>query len=109
MYFALKTLISAFLITVVTELAGRMPVGAALIKSLPLTSLLVFLIMKYEGKTEQQIGAMSWDILWMVIPSLILFALFPLLLGRGWGFGMSLVASVAVMALGYLGMFRALT
>lgn len=108
MYFILKTLISALLITVVTQLAEKMPVGSALIKSLPLTSLLVFFIMKYEGRTNHEIMNMSWDILFMVLPSLILFILFPILMGKGLSFGMALGASLVVMSLGYLGMFKIL-
>jgi len=106
MYFLVKTLISALLIATVTQLAEKMPVGSALIKSLPLTSLLVFLIMKYEGRTDQEIMSMSWDILYMVIPSLLLFILLPLLMGRGMSFAAALGTSVGVMCLGYLGMFR---
>jgi len=106
MYFLIKTLISALLIATVTELAEKMPTGSALIKSLPLTSLLVFFIMKYEGRTTQELIGMSWDILYMVIPSLLLFILFPLLLERGLSFGFALGISVGVMSLGYLGMFR---
>lgn len=106
MYFALKTLIAALLIATVTQLAEKMPVGSALIKSLPLTSLLVFLIMKYEGQTNQEIMNMSWNILYMVIPSLVLFIAFPILLGKGWSFTWALITSTAIMSLGYLLTFK---
>ena len=102
MYFALKTLISALIIAGVTQLSEKTPVGAALLKSLPFTSFLVFFFMKYEGRSDQEIMAMSWDILWLVIPSLLLFLVLPLLLARGFGFGVSLAVATVVMCLGYL-------
>jgi hypothetical protein len=105
-YFIIKTLLSAAVIATVTELSEKMPVGSALIKSLPLTSLMVFIIMKYEGRTSQEIGKMSWDIFYMIIPSLILFIVFPWLLSRGWGFSSALGVGILVMSLGYFVSFK---
>lgn len=102
MYFTIKVLLSALIIATVTKLSEKAPVGSALLKSLPLTSFMVFFIMKYEGRTNQEIGRMSWDILYLVIPSLILFIIFPILLDRGWSFGASLGVSTLVMCLGYM-------
>jgi hypothetical protein len=102
MYFFVKVIISAVIIAIVTKLSEKTPVGGALLKSLPLTSLLVFFFMKYEGRTNEEIRLMSWDILYLVIPSLILFIVFPILLGKGWGFYSSLAISSGVMCLGYL-------
>lgn len=102
MYFLIKILISAVIIATVTKLSEKTPVAGALLKSLPLTSLLVFFFMKYEGRTNDEIRQMSWDILYLVIPSLILFIVFPILLGKGWGFYSSLLVSTIVMSLGYV-------
>lgn len=102
MYFTIKVLLSAVIIALVTKLSEKMPVGGALLKSLPLASFLVFFIMKHEGRTNQEISKMSWDILYLVIPSLILFVVFPLLLDRGWSFALSLAVSTSVMCVGYL-------
>ena len=107
-YFLIKTLLSALVIAVVTELSEKLPVGSALIKSLPLTSLIVFFIMKYEGRTSAEIGKMSWDILYMIIPSLILFIVFPWLLSKGWSFSAALGVGLAVMSLGYAISFKIL-
>jgi hypothetical protein len=108
MYFAMKTLISALVIALVTKLSEKQILGAALIKSLPLTSFLVFFFMKYEGRTDQEFKVMSWDILKMVIPSLLLFVVFPVLLDKGWGFYLSLAGGTVVMCLAYLATFRIL-
>lgn len=101
MYFTVKVLISAIIIATVTKLSEKSPVGGALLKSLPLTSLLVFFFMKYEGRTNKEISAMSLDILFLVIPSLVLFVMFPLLLDRGWSFTVSLSVSTIVMCFAY--------
>ncbi len=109
MYFFIKVLISAVVIASVTKLSEKTPVGGALLKSLPLTSLIVCFLMKYEGRTNKEISNMSWDILYMVIPSLILFIVFPLLLDRGWNFSTSLAVSTLVMSVGYLMTYKILT
>lgn len=109
MYFIIKVFISALIIGVVTKLSEKTPVAGALLKSLPLTSFLVFFIMKYEGRTNKEIMNMSWDILYMVIPSLILFIVFPVLLSKGFNFYLSLAVSTGVMSLGYLLTFKILS
>lgn len=101
MYFFIKTMISAFIIAGVTQLSEKTPVGAALLKSLPLTSLLVFFFMKYEGRSDQEIMNMSWDILFLVIPSLVLFICLPLLMSKGINFYMSMLISTLVMCVFY--------
>lgn len=101
MYFTVKVLVSAIIIATVTKLSEKSPVGGALLKSLPLTSLLVFFFMKYEGRTNNEISAMSWDILFLVVPSLVLFIVLPLLLDRGFSFALSLGLSTIIMCLAY--------
>jgi hypothetical protein len=61
-----------------------------------------------EGRTSQEINAISWDILYMVIPSLILFIIFPILLNRGMSFSLSLITSTLIMSVGYLITFKIL-
>lgn len=106
MYFFIKVMISAIIIATVTKLSEKTPIGGALLKSLPLTSILVFFFMKYEGRTNKEISLMSWDILYMVIPSLLLFIVFPILLERGWSFAGSLALSTILMSIGYLITFK---
>lgn len=90
-------MISAFVIAGVTQLSEKTPVGAALLKSLPLTSFLVFFFMKYEGRTDKEIIIMSWDILYLVIPSLILFVSLPLLMSKGMNFYWAMLVSTIIM------------
>lgn len=108
MGFVFKIIFSAFIIALVTQLADSMPKVGALIKSLPITSLLVFIIMKYEGSSDQQIATMSWDILFMVIPSLVLFVAIPVMINRGFTFYPSLIVGTVVTGLCYLASFKLL-
>lgn len=101
MYFIVKTLVSAIIIAIVTKLSEFNTMFAAFLKSLPLTSLLVFIFMKYEGRTEKEIAQMSWEILILVLPSLILFIILPILLNKGLGFYTSLISGVIFMSIGY--------
>ena len=106
MYFVIKTLISAIIISIVTAMSDKMQKGGALIKSLPITSIMVFFIMKYEGKSDQQIISMSWEILIMVIPSLVLFIALPLLMQRGISFYVSILIASVITSVGYLISFK---
>lgn len=94
LYYGIKVLVTALVVVAVSESARRSPGFAALIASLPLTSLLAFLWMHYEGADNVQVAELSSQILWLVIPSLLLFVLLPLLLRWGWTFWPSLGVSV---------------
>lgn len=101
--FFVKVLISAVVIVLVSELAKRQSgVWAALLASLPLTSLLAFIWIYVETGSTETISRLSWDILWLVVPSLALFALLPVLLRHGINFWPSLALASVVTAVLYL-------
>lgn len=98
-YYAVKVLLSALVIVAVSEIAKRSTGFAALLAALPLTSLLAFVWLHLEGAGGLRIAALSGQIFWLVLPSLLLFLLLPLLLRQGLGFWFSLgVASAATVA-----------
>ncbi len=94
-YYALKVVISALVIVAIAEIAKRSSGFAALLAALPLTSLLAFVWLHVEGSGSSQIAALSSQIFWLVLPSLVLFLLLPVLLKQGLGFWLSLGVSVA--------------
>ncbi len=102
LYYALKIILSALVIVAVSEIAKRSSGFAALVASLPLTSLLAFVWLRLEGQPSEKIAELSSQIFWLVLPSLVLFLLLPFLLKLGWGFWLSLAASVAATAGCYL-------
>lgn len=101
-YYVLKVIVSALLIVAISEIAKRSTGFAALVASLPLTSLLAFIWLHMEGSHSDEIADLSIQILWLVLPSLLLFLLLPLFLRHGWGFWQSLGISVAATAVCYI-------
>ena len=81
---------------------------AALVASLPLTSLLAFVWLHLDGTAASEIGTLSRQIFWLVLPSLILFLLLPVLLERGIAFWPSLGFSMLATVGGYFLMLWAL-
>lgn len=100
LYYIIKVLVSAVMIVAVSEVAKRSSLFGALIASLPLTSLLAILWMKFERVELGKITALSQSIFWLVIPSLFFFLLFPALINRGvhfWlGFGISAAITIVI-------------
>lgn len=94
-YFLIKVAISAILIAAISEIARRYSGIAALLASLPLTSLLAFIWLHMEATPPEQIAALSIQVFWLVIPSLALFVLLAALLRHGWQFWPSLGVSCA--------------
>ena len=96
--YAIKVGLSAVMIVAISEIAKRSTGFAALVASLPLTSLLAFVWLHLDGTAATEIGTLSRQIFWLVLPSLILFLLLPVLLQRGFAFwpslGMAMLATV---------------
>lgn len=102
LYYALKVGISALVIVAIAEIAKRSTGFAALLAAIPLTSLLAFVWMYFDGAEPARIAELSTQIFWLVLPSLVLFLLLPLLIRQGLGFWLSLVLSIAGTAACYL-------
>jgi hypothetical protein len=89
-YYILKFFVSALVIVLISEIAKRSTGFAALIASLPLTSLLAIIWLHLDGSDSTQIAGLSGQIFWLVLPSLVFFLVLPLLLKHGLGFWLSL-------------------
>ena len=100
-YYAIKIVISALVIVAVSEIAKRSTWMAALLASLPLTSLLAFIWLYWETGDTARIARLSLDILWLVVPSLALFIALPLALRAGWNFWLSLLGASLITAACY--------
>ena len=105
----LKVAISATVIVAVSEIAKRSSVWAALLASLPLTSLLAFVWLYLDTGDTVRVASLSASIFWLVLPSLPLFLLLPWLLRHGWSFWPSLGVSCVVTAAGYVLMAQVLS
>ncbi len=100
-YLAAKTLLTALMVTAISELSRRYSVIAALLASLPFTSILAFVWMYAEQKDADAVSSLSYSVFWLVLPSLAFFLLLPVLLKTGINFYLALLASCLGMALFY--------
>ena len=94
MYFFVKILITALIVAAVSELSRRYTMWAALLASLPLTSILAFIWIYWDTKDSDKIIALSHSIFWLVIPSLAFFLILPFLLKQGWAFPAAMTTSI---------------
>jgi hypothetical protein len=101
--FLVKVLISAFVIAGVSELAKRYSVLAAILASLPLTSILAFCWLYWETSDVTKVIELSQGIFWAVLPSLVFFVAMPLFLKAGYHFVWSLLCSCLLMTVSYGG------
>ena len=101
MYYIIKTLISALIIVIVSEVAKRSSWAAALIISIPLTSLLAFIWLYWDTKDYQKVIELSYSTLVMSIPSFVFFIVLPILLKFKQNFVFSLIVSIISTAIAY--------
>lgn len=106
--YILKVAVSAVLVVAVAELGKRSSFWGAALASLPLTSVLAFVWMRMDRTDTEHIASLSGSIFWFVLPSLLLFVLFPVLLRAGINFWLSLLLSCAGTAAAYAGMVAVL-
>lgn len=98
---ALKGIIAGVLVVAATEAARRSTALAAIIVSLPLTSVIALAVLWVETGDERQVMDLSWAILWIVLPSVVLFVALPLLMRAGLHFWIALPIACAIMAGAY--------
>lgn len=103
-YFLLKAGLSGIIIAIVSEVARRAPALGALIASLPLISVLGMIWLWRDTSDNARIAEHAYATFWFVLPSLPMFLVVPVLLGRGWGFWPALAIGCAMTVALYLTM-----
>lgn len=101
MQFILKTLLSALIISAVSILSKKYPTFAAIIISLPITSILAIFWLFNDTHDSTKVIEFSYSIIWIVIPSVVFFILLALLLKKQVNFYISMVLSSLIMIIGY--------
>ena len=101
LYYAIKLFLSAAIIVVVSEVAKHSAGLGALIKSLPLISILAMIWLYVDTHDTGKIAELSTGTFWLVLPTLPMFLVLPALLRNGAGFYPSLGISIVVMAACY--------
>jgi hypothetical protein len=99
-YFLVKTLVTAFIVAAISELARRYTLWSAVFASLPLTSILAFIWIYADTKDPQKIIELSYSVFWLVLLSLAFFLILPFLLKSGIKFATAIsLSAVAMIAL----------
>jgi hypothetical protein len=107
-HIAVKLILSAGIIAGISEIARRSTLLAAVLASLPLTSLLAFVWLYIETGDVNGVASLSTSIFWLVLPSLVLFLLLPALLRSGLGFWQSLAIAAAATTAAYFATIKVL-
>ncbi len=102
LYYIVKVLLSAAIIVLVSEVAKVNTGMGALIKSLPLISIIAMIWVYVDTRDTARIAELSVGTFWLVLPTLPMFLVLPALLRSGVGFYPSLVIAIGVMLVCYL-------
>jgi hypothetical protein len=102
--YVIKIVLTSILVVAISETAKRSSLAGAILASLPLTSLLAFVWLYVDTGDTQKVASLATGIFWLVLPSLVLFVAFPVLLARGVGFWTGLAGSIALTVACYFAM-----
>ena len=108
-HYVIKIVLTTFLVVAVSEIAKRSTFLGAVLASVPIVSVLALVWLYIETKDVGKAASLSYGILWMVIPSLVLFVLMTVLLRREINFYISLGISVSATVSCYFLMLSLLT
>lgn len=90
-----KYALTAALVVLVSEIAKRSDKLGGFVAALPLVTLLTLVWLYVERQSPEKIANHAWYTFWYVLPTLPMFALFPLMHRHG-GFWGALAGSVVL-------------
>ncbi|MBS1962824.1 MAG: DUF3147 family protein [Bdellovibrionales bacterium] len=99
----LKTLISALVIALVSEIGKRSSTLGAILAALPLSSVMILTWLYLDTGDTEKVASLSTSIFWAIVPSFLFLLSLPWLLRHGIRFAIAMPLSCAVMAVGYAG------
>ena len=100
-YSIIKVVISAILIALISEVAKRSTFFGAILASIPLVSVMAMIWLYIDTHDSAQVVQLSKSIFWLVLPSLVLFITFPLLIKLQLPFYTALGAAGLLMVITY--------
>ena len=89
-----KGLFSGAIIVTASEIAKRSATFGALVVSLPLASIMAMTILYQDTRDTAQVADFAEAIVWLMIPSLMIFLVTPWMLRRDYGFEVSMMAGI---------------
>ena len=96
-----KGIFSGAVIVAASELAKKSTIFGALVISLPLASIMSMTWLYNDTKDNEQVADFAESILWLVIPSMVLFLTLPFLLRRGWEFEYAMSVGIVLTIIAY--------
>ena len=93
-YYFLKTLLTALIIVIVSEVAKKSTLLGAIIISIPLTSLLAFIWLYFDTRDYQKVIDLSYGTILLTLPSFAFFIILPILLKMKQSFTISIFISI---------------
>lgn len=100
-YLVTKIAITTLTVVLVSEIARRSSVAGAILASIPTVSVLALIWLYLDTRDIAQVNALSRSIVWLVLPSLVLFIVLPALTDRGLGFFPSLAIAIGATVIAY--------
>ena len=99
--YLIKVALTAGLIVAVSEVSKRNTLFGGLLASLPLVSLLAMIWLYFDTRDATKVAALSTNIFWLVLPSLVFFLALPPLLKLKLNVYLSFALATALMLVGY--------
>ena len=104
-----KIILTALIIFSIAQISEKSTLMAAVLASIPIVSVLSMMMMFHEGQTALEISSFAKDIVWLLIPSLLMFIVMPWLIeSRSWEFYPALAAGLTCTVTGYFLMIQAM-
>ncbi len=107
-YYVVKIALTSFLIVVISEIARRSSLFAAVLASIPLVSVLAMFWLYIDTKDVARVSALASSVFWLVLPSLALFLALPVLLKQGLNFYLSISIAIVLTTICYVLMIAVL-
>lgn len=96
-----KGVLSGAIVVGASELAKKTTLLGALVVSIPITSIMAMIWLYRDTADVEKVASFSESVLWLVLPSLVLFIVLPILLRQGWGFASALSVGIVGTVLAY--------
>jgi len=100
----IKGVLSGTIIVASSEIAQRSTLFGALVISLPVASILAIIWLYRDTADLELVSEYAGNILWLVLPSMMLFFVLPAMLRAGWEFwpaiGAGMFATILAYAIG---------
>ena len=97
-----KGLFSGAIIVAASEVAKKSTLYGAIVISIPFMSIMSIFWLYNDTKDTSQVADFAESILWLVLPSLLLFLILPYLLRRDWSFEAAMAVGVLATIVAYL-------